>query len=154
MNVIEGSLDGTGRRVTLVVARFNERITESLLEAALDCLRRHGVADDDLEVVRVPGAWELGGAAGRVADRGGTDAIIGLGCVIRGATPHFEYVAGEAARGLATVGHDAGIPVIFGVLTTDTLEQAFERAGTKAGNKGWEAAMSALEMMAVYREIG
>lgn len=154
MKIIEGSLDGTDSRVTLVVARFNERITESLLEAALDCLRRHGVADDDLEVVRVPGAWELGAAAGRVAARGGTDAIIGLGCVIRGATPHFEYVAGEAARGLAAVGQDSGIPVIFGVLTTDTLEQAFERAGTKAGNKGWEAAMSALEMMSVYREIG
>lgn len=153
MNVIEGSLDGSGRHVTLVVARFNERITESLLDAAVDCLRRHAVADDDIQVIRVPGAWEIPAAAARAMKAGRTDAIIGLGCVIRGATPHFDYVAGEAAAGLGALNRTGQIPVIFGVLTTDTLEQAFERAGTKAGNKGREAAMSALEMISLFGEM-
>ncbi len=153
MKEITGSLDGSGHRFALVVARFNHLVTDQLVAGAVDALVRHGVARDDLEVIRVPGAWELPSACGRVLARGGVDGIVALGCVIRGATPHFEYVAGEAAKGLGVLARDASIPVIFGVLTTDTLEQAFERAGTKSGNKGWEAALSALEMVNLFQEL-
>jgi 6,7-dimethyl-8-ribityllumazine synthase len=150
---ISGSLGGDGLRFALVVARFNDLITERLLDGAVDALVRHGVDAADLQVIRVPGAWELPGAAAQVLARGGVDGVVALGCVIRGATPHFEYVAGEAASGLGALARTSPVPVIFGVLTTDTLEQALERAGSKAGNKGWEAAMSALEMANLYRKL-
>ncbi len=150
---ISGSLKGDGLRFALVVARFNDLITERLLAGAVDALTRHGVAPEDVQVVRVPGAWELPAAAARVVERGNVDGVVALGCVIRGATPHFDYVAGEAAAGLGILSRKATIPVIFGVLTTDTLEQALERAGSKGGNKGWEAAVSAVEMANLFREL-
>ena len=153
MNEYSGSLVGTGRRVALVVARFNGAITERLVEGARDCLVRHGVADGDIDVIRVPGAWELPSVVARVAALHRHDAIIALGCVIRGATPHFDHVAGEASSGLGAVARQQSIPVIFGVLTTDTIEQAVERSGTKAGNKGWDAALSALEMINLYGSL-
>lgn len=153
MNEYSGSLVGTGRRIALLVSRFNGAITERLVEGARDCLVRHGVADGDIDVVRVPGAWELPATAARVAELRRHDAIIALGCVIRGATPHFDHVAGEASSGLGAVARQQSIPVIFGVLTTDTIEQAVERAGTKAGNKGWDAALSALEMINLYGSL-
>lgn len=141
-----GQLRGDGRRFGIVVARFNDFITRPLLAGARDGLVRHGVADDDIEVAWVPGAWEIPTALDLLARRGGFDALIALGCVIRGATPHFDYVAGHAATGTAAAAREHGLPVIFGVLTTDTIEQAVERAGTKAGNKGWDSALAALEM--------
>jgi len=153
VNEFSGSLVGTGRRVALVVARFNGAITERLVEGARDCLVRHGVADGDIDVIRVPGAWELPAVASRVASLHRHDAIVALGCVIRGATPHFDHVAGEASSGLGAVAREHSIPVIFGVLTTDTIEQAVERSGTKAGNKGWDAALSALEMINLYGSL-
>lgn len=153
MNEYSGSLVGTGRRIALLVSRFNGAITERLVEGARDCLVRHGVADGDIDVVRVPGAWELPATAARVAALQRHDAIIALGCVIRGATPHFDHVAGEASSGLGAVARQQSIPVIFGVLTTDTIEQAVERSGTKAGNKGWDAALSALEMINLYGSL-
>ncbi len=153
MKELEGRLDGTGLRFALVVARFNELITDQLLAGAADCLIRHGVSRDDLQVIRVPGAWELPGACARVASRGGVDGIVALGCVIRGDTPHFEYVAGEAASGLGALNRTGDVPVGFGVLTTDTVEQALERAGTKAGNKGREAAEATLEMATLFRDL-
>lgn len=139
--------------MALVVARFNGAITERLVEGARDCLVRHGVADGDIDVIRVPGAWELPSVVARVAALHRHDAIIALGCVIRGATPHFDHVAGEASSGLGAVARQQSIPVIFGVLTTDTIEQAVERSGTKAGNKGWDAALSALEMINLYGSL-
>jgi len=148
-----GSLSGSGRRFALLVSRFNSLVTESLLGGARDCLLRHGVAQEDIDVVRVPGAWELPVAAARVAALGRHDAIVALGCVIRGATPHFDHVAGEASRGLGAVARESRIPVILGVLTTDSIEQALERAGTKAGNKGWDAGLSALEMADLFRGL-
>jgi 6,7-dimethyl-8-ribityllumazine synthase len=150
---ISGSLGGEGLRFALVVARFNDLITERLLDGAVDALIRHGVEASNLQVIRVPGAWELPGATAQVLAKGGVDGVVALGCVIRGDTPHFEYVAGEAAGGLGALARTSPVPVIFGVLTTDTLDQALERAGSKAGNKGWEAAMSALEMANLYREL-
>lgn len=154
MNEHSGSLVGTGKRFALLVARFNGTITEQLLQGARDCLLRHGVAEGDIDVYRVPGAWELPGLAARLAARGKHDALVALGCVIRGATPHFDHVAGEASRGLGAVAREHAVPVIFGVLTTDTIEQAVERSGTKSGNKGWDAALSALEMADLYRSLG
>jgi 6,7-dimethyl-8-ribityllumazine synthase len=148
-----GELDGEGRRFGIVVSRFNDFITTRLLSGAHDCLLRHGVADDAIEVVWVPGAWEIPGALRRLARGGSYDGLIALGCVIRGATPHFEYVSSGVANGVAAVGASAEIPVVFGVLTTDTIEQAVERAGTKSGNKGWEAALAALEMAGLYDVI-
>jgi 6,7-dimethyl-8-ribityllumazine synthase len=153
VNEYSGSLVGTGRRVALVVSRFNGAITERLVEGARDCLVRHGVADGDIDVIRVPGAWELPAVTSRVAALHRHDAIIALGCVIRGATPHFDHVAGEASSGLGAVARQQSIPVIFGVLTTDTIEQAVERSGTKAGNKGWDAALSALEMINLFGSL-
>ena len=153
MKEIAGQLDGTGMRFALVVSRFNHLITDQLLAGATECLVRHGVEADAIEVVRVPGAWELPGAVARLLERGGLDGVVALGCVIRGATPHFDYVAGEAASGLGTLNRGADIPVGFGVLTTDTLEQGLERAGSKAGNKGWDAAIATLEMADLYRKL-
>lgn len=154
-NVYQGRLTGApGRRFGIVVSRFNGFISEPLLNGALDCLHRHGVADSDIDVAWVPGSFEIPLVARRLADSGRYAALICLGAVIRGATPHFEYVAGEASKGIAQVGLQTGVPVLFGVLTTDTIEQAIERAGTKAGNKGWEAALGALEMADLLPQLG
>lgn len=150
---LEGALTARDLRVGIVAARFNGLVVERLVEGALDTLRRHGVDERDITLARVPGAWELPLAAQRMARSRRFDAIVALGAVIRGATPHFDYVAGECARGLARVALECDLPVAFGVLTTDTVEQAIERAGTKAGNKGAEAAMSALEMANLLREL-
>ncbi|GAB4288018.1 6,7-dimethyl-8-ribityllumazine synthase [Sulfurivermis fontis] len=143
----EGSMVINNARFGIVVGRFNSFIVESLLEGALDTLRRHGAVDKNIEIVRVPGAFEIPLAAQRMAQAGKYDAIIALGAVIRGGTPHFEYVAGECTKGLAAVMMQHSVPVAFGVLTVDTIDQAIERAGTKAGNKGAEAALSAIEMV-------
>jgi 6,7-dimethyl-8-ribityllumazine synthase len=149
----EGKLSGKGLRFGLVVGRFNELIAQHLLDGALDNLRRHEVADGDIEIAWVPGAFEMPLVARRLADSGRYDAVVCLGAVIRGGTPHFEYVAAEAAKGIARAGLDSGVPVAFGVLTTDTIEQAVERAGTKAGNKGFAAATTALEMANLMRTL-
>jgi len=151
--IYEGVLDAKGVRFGLVVSRFNDLLTARLLEGALDCLARHGARDEDLVVVRVPGAWELPMAAAKLAGSDRCDAVIALGVLVRGATPHFEYIAAETTKGLAQVALDRGVPVAFGVLTTDTLEQAVERAGSKAGNKGWQAAQAAIEMAQLYRSL-
>jgi 6,7-dimethyl-8-ribityllumazine synthase len=153
MSTREGLLDGTGIRVALVVSRFNDVVTAKLLSGAEDCLERHGCKADCRTVVRVPGAWELPLAAKKLAAGGGFDAIVALGALIRGETPHFDYLAAQVARGLAQTGLDSGIPTIFGVLTTDTTDQAVARAGAKTGNKGWEAALSALEMVNLFRDL-
>ena len=150
----EGMLDAKGFRFGLVVSRFNDLLTGRLVEGALDCLLRHGASDDDVTVVKVPGSWELPLVAGRLAGAGKVDAVIGLGVLIRGATPHFDVIAAETAKGLAQVGLAGGVPVSFGVLTCDTLEQALERSGSKAGNKGWQAALAAIEMVQLYRRLG
>lgn len=146
MKIIEGNLTAKGLKVGIIVSRFNEFICGKLLEGSLDALRRHEIDENDVEVAWVPGAYEIPLVAKKMAAMEKYDAVICLGAVIRGSTPHFDYVAGEVAKGVATVGLETGKPVIFGVLTTDTIEQAIERAGTKAGNKGFEAAMSAIEM--------
>lgn len=144
---IEGKLTGEGKKFGIVVARFNAFIAERLLEGALDSLTRSGVNDDDIEVARVPGAYEIPLIAQKMVKSGRFDAVICLGAIIRGATPHFDFVANEAAKGIAQVSMDSGVPVMFGVLTTDNIEQAIERAGTKAGNKGSDCAVAALEMI-------
>ncbi|MGD8559360.1 MAG: 6,7-dimethyl-8-ribityllumazine synthase [Gammaproteobacteria bacterium] len=153
ITTIEGELTIQGAQFCLVVSRFNGYIVESLLNGAIDTLKRHGADDKDLQVVRVPGAFEMPLVAQRVAAKKQFDAIIALGAVIRGGTPHFEYVAGECTKGLASVSLQHDVPVAFGVLTVDTIEQAIERAGTKAGNKGAEAAMSAIEMVNLLRGL-
>ena len=154
MNIIEGNFVATGKKFAIVVSRFNSFIVESLLECAVDALKRHGnVADEDITVVRAPGAYELPLIAKKAANSGNYDAIIAIGAVIRGGTPHFDFVAGECNKGLAQVALDAEIPVSFGVITTDSIEQAIERAGTKAGNKGAEAALGALEMVNVIEQL-
>jgi len=152
--IYEGVLNAAGARFAIVVSRFNDLLTARLLDGALDCLRRHGAEEDDLTVVKVPGAWELPMVAGRLAESGKFDAVVALGVLIRGATPHFEVIAAEASKGLAQAALASGLPVSFGVLTCDTLEQALERSGTKAGNKGWQAAESAIEMVQLYRGLG
>lgn len=151
--VYEGLLQGEGLRLGIVVSRFNEFISGKLLSGAWDSLTRHGVDPENVEVAWVPGAMEIPLIAKRMAQSGKYDALICLGAVIRGSTPHFDYVAAEVAKGVAAVQLEAGIPVIFGVLTTDTIEQAVERAGTKAGNKGWDSAVSALEMANLLRSL-
>jgi 6,7-dimethyl-8-ribityllumazine synthase len=153
MTTFEGKLSGKGLRFALIVGRFNELISGQLLQGAMDNLRRHDVAEADVDVAWVPGAFEMPLIAQRLAASGSYDAVICLGAVIRGGTPHWEYVAGEAAKGIAKVSLDTGVPVVFGVLTTDTIDQAIERAGTKAGNKGWAAATSALEMANLLRAL-
>jgi len=154
MKTIEGMLTVQSARFCLVVARFNSFVVESLLEGAVDALKRHGAADESMTLVRVPGAFEMPVVLDRIAAKGDYDAIIALGAVIRGGTPHFDYVAGECVKGMAQVSLKHGVPIAFGVLTVDTIEQAIERAGTKAGNKGAEAALSAIEMVNVLRQIG
>jgi 6,7-dimethyl-8-ribityllumazine synthase len=151
--IYEGNLVGSGLKVAIVVARFNEFITSKLLGGAEDALKRHGVDEADITVTWVPGAFEIPVIAKKLAASKKYDAVITLGTVIRGATAHFEYVSGEVAKGVANVGLQEEVPVIFGVLTTDTIEQAIERAGTKAGNKGWEAAVSAIEMANLISQI-
>lgn len=149
----EGHLLGQGLKFGLVIGRFNEFITNKLLGGALDALNRHGVAEQDIEVAWVPGAFEIPMVARKMVSMDKYDAVICLGAVIRGATPHFDFVAGEVAKGVAKVGLDSGVPTIFGVITADTIEQAIERAGTKAGNKGWDAAVTAIEMANLMRNI-
>ncbi|MDO8863494.1 6,7-dimethyl-8-ribityllumazine synthase [Haliea sp. E1-2-M8] len=154
IKTIEGDFTGSGGKFALVVGRWNSFVVEHLLEGAIDALRRHGVKDAQLTIVRAPGAFEIPLVCQRVAQKGGVDAIIALGAVIRGGTPHFEYVAGECTKGIAQVSLEHGIPISFGVLTVDSIEQAVERSGTKAGNKGAEAALSALEMVSLLGRIG
>jgi len=149
----EGNLVGTGLKVGIVVGRFNEFITSKLLGGALDALKRHGVEEGNVDVAWVPGAFEIPLIAQKLAKSGKYDAVITLGTVIRGSTPHFDYVCNETAKGVSSTALNTGIPVIFGVLTTGTIEQAIERAGTKAGNKGWDAATSAIEMANLVRNI-
>lgn len=152
--IIEGNLTAKGLRFALVVSRFNDFIGERLLAGAIDTLTRSGAAEDALDVVKVPGAFEMPVVAKSLAKSGKYDAIICLGCVIRGSTPHFDYVAGEAAKGVAKVALDYGCPVAFGVITSDNIEQAIERAGTKSGNKGRDAALNAIEMANLLKKIG
>jgi len=151
--IVEGNLVDKGGRYAIVASRFNEFIVEKLVAGAVDTLLRHGAEDANLDLVRVPGAFELGLVCKRLAESGDYDAVIALGCVIRGGTAHFEYVAGEAAKAVAAAAYATGVPVIFGVLTTESIEQAIERAGSKMGNKGAEAALSALEMVDLLRKL-
>ncbi len=154
INTINGDITAADAKIAIVVGRFNGFIVDSLLSGAIDTLTRAGVAGRDISVSHVPGAFEMPLVVQKYAEQGGFDAIIGLGAVIRGSTPHFDFVAGENAKALASLSLKFGIPVINGVLTTDTIEQAIERAGTKAGNKGAEAAMAALEMISLLRKLG
>jgi 6,7-dimethyl-8-ribityllumazine synthase len=151
--VIEGKLNARGLKFGIVVSRFNDFICEHLLSGAMDVLIRNGAGDGDIEIFKVPGAFEIPQVARKVALSKKFDAVICLGAVIRGSTPHFEYIAAEVSKGVAMVGLEGEVPVSFGVLTTDNLEQAIERAGTKSGNKGWDAALSAIEMANLYREM-
>jgi len=153
MKTIEGTFAAVGGNYAIVVGRWNSFVVESLLEGAIDSLRRHGVSEDNITIVRAPGAFEIPLVCQKVADSKNYDAIIALGAVIRGGTPHFEYVAGECVKGLAQVSMQYSVPVSFGVLTVDSIEQAIERAGTKAGNKGEEAAMSAIEMVSLLKQL-
>ena len=150
---IEGALSAEGMSIGIVVARFNSFITERLLEGAVDCLVRHGAEEQQLTLARVPGAWEIPLVAAKMARSGNYHGVICLGAVIRGGTPHFDYVSAEVSKGVAAASMETGVPVTFGVLTTDSVEQAIERAGTKAGNKGWEAAISAVEMISLLRQL-
>ncbi|MEW5795769.1 MAG: 6,7-dimethyl-8-ribityllumazine synthase [Candidatus Zixiibacteriota bacterium] len=151
---LEGKLDAKGLKCGLVVSRFNDFLTDKLVDGALDCLVRHGATEADQTVAFVPGALEIPAATARLAATGRYDALICLGAVVRGDTPHFDYVAAESSKGIARLAMELKIPVIYGVITADTLEQAIERAGTKAGNKGWDAALAAIEMGNLYRAIG
>ena len=151
--VVEGKLSAKGMKFGIVVSRFNDFICERLLAGAVDVLLRNGAEDKDIEILKVPGAFEIPQVARKIALTKKFDAVICLGAVIRGATPHFDYIAAEVSKGVAMVGMESEIPVTFGVLTTDNLEQAIERAGSKAGNKGWDAALSAIEMANLYREM-
>ena len=145
-NIIEAPLSAEKKRFAIIASRFNDFITERLIGGAMDALTRSGAKDGDVDIIKVPGAFEIPLIASKLVDKGGYDAVLCLGAVIRGATPHFDYVSAEVSKGVAQVGLEAKIPVIFGVLTVDTIEQAVERAGTKAGNKGWDAAIAAIEM--------
>ncbi len=149
----EGQLDGAGIKPAIVVARFNGFITKKLLDGALDCLERHGVYTDDINVFWVPGAWEIPPVSMKIADTGIFDCVICLGAVIRGETPHFEYVSAESAKGVAQAAMMTEVPVVYGIITADTVDQAVDRAGTKSGNRGFDAAMTALEMTALYEHI-
>ncbi|MDH4616106.1 6,7-dimethyl-8-ribityllumazine synthase [Brevibacillus sp. AY1] len=153
MRTFEGNLVGTGLRIGIVAGRFNELIVQKLVGGALDALKRHGIEEKQIDVAWVPGAFEISLIAKKMAESGRYDAVVTLGAVIRGATPHFDYVCSECAKGVAAASMQTGIPVIFGVLTTDSIEQAIERAGTKAGNKGWDAAVSAIEMANLSKQF-
>lgn len=150
---IKGNFDASGLKIGIVVSRFNHFLTDKLLEGAVDCLLRHGAKEDDISVYHVPGALEIPQTAAKLVAKKKFDAIITLGCVIRGATTHYEYVAGQSAAGVAELAMKSDIPVIFGVVTTENLEQAIERCGTKAGNKGWDAAMAAIEMINLNKQL-
>ena len=151
--IVEGLLNGSGKRFGIVASRFNDMITRKLIDGAMDCLLRHGADSAAITIVWVPGSFEIPLAAQKMAATGNFDAIICLGAVIRGGTPHFDYVAAEVTKGIATVSLKANLPVIMGVLTTDTIDQAIERAGTKAGNKGWDAALNAIEMTDLFTKF-
>ncbi len=153
MKIVEGKLQAQGLKFGIIVSRFNEFITSKLLDGAIDALLRHGAKDSDIQIVRVPGSFEIPLLAKKMAQSGKFNAIICLGTLIRGATPHFDYIAAEVSKGIALVSLETGIPVSFGVITTDTIEQAIERAGSKSGNKGWDAAMVAIEMARVIEQI-
>lgn len=153
MKVFEGELQAKGLKFCIVVSRFNEFITNKLLEGALDALIRHGAKEDDIEIIKVPGSFEIPIIAKRIAQKGIHNAIICLGTIIRGATPHFEYIASEVSKGIAAASMETGVPMAFGVITSDTIEQAIERAGTKSGNKGWDAAITAIEMAQLLKKI-
>ena len=152
--IIEGELNAANKSFVIIVSRFNELIGSKLLGGAIDCLNRHEAAEDKIDTIWVPGAYEIPLVAKKVAESGKYDAVICLGAVIRGETPHFDYVAGETAKGIAIAGMETGIPIIFGVVTTDTVEQAVNRAGTTAGNRGFDAALSAIEMANLLAKIG
>ncbi len=154
IKTLEGTFQNADARYAITVGRFNSFVVESLLDGALDALKRHGVSEGNITIIRVPGAWELPLIAKKLAASGKYDAIIALGAVIRGGTPHFDFVAGECTKGLGVVSLDSGLPVSFGVLTVDSIEQAIERSGTKAGNKGADAAMVAIEMISVLKAVG
>ncbi len=153
MKILEGELQAKGLKFGIVISRFNDFITSRLLDGAVDALTRHGAKAEDMEVVRVPGSFEIPLIAKKMAAKGVYNAIICLGTVIRGATPHFEYVAAEVSKGIAAASLETGIPIAFGVITADTIEQAVERAGSKSGNKGWDAAMTAIEMAQVLKKL-
>jgi 6,7-dimethyl-8-ribityllumazine synthase len=153
MKVIQGELQAKGLKFAIIVSRFNDFITGKLLDGAVDALMRHGAKEEDVDIVKVPGAFEIPLAAKKVAEKGAYNAVICLGTVIRGATPHFDYVAAEVSKGVAAASLDTGVPIAFGVLTTDTIEQAVERAGTKSGNKGFDAAVTAIEMAQVFKKL-
>ncbi|MBF0506976.1 MAG: 6,7-dimethyl-8-ribityllumazine synthase [Nitrospirae bacterium] len=153
MRIIEGELQAKGFKFGIIVSRFNDFITSRLLEGATDALLRHGAREDDLDVVRVPGAFEIPLIAKKLAMKGTYQAVICLGTVIRGATPHFDYVAAEVSKGIAAASLETGVPIAFGIITADTIEQAVERAGTKSGNKGWDAAITAIEMAQVVKRL-
>ncbi|HUU81814.1 MAG TPA: 6,7-dimethyl-8-ribityllumazine synthase [Acidobacteriota bacterium] len=153
-NVVEGQLSAEGFRFAIIVSRFNDFISSRLMEGAVDALRRHGAIEENIFLVKVPGAFEIPVVAKRLAQSGSYDAVVCLGAVIRGATPHFDYVAAEVSKGIANVALETTVPVTFGVLTTDNLEQAIERAGSKSGNKGYEAAMAAIEMVNLFNKLG
>jgi len=154
VQIVEGMLEASGLRFALVVSRFNEAITSRLQDGAVDCLLRHGAEEENITVVRVPGAWEIPMVASRLASSGDVDAVVCLGALIRGGTVHFDLIAAEVAKGIAQVAMAARVPVTLGVVTADTLEQAVERAGAKMGNKGWDAALAAVEMAQLYRGLG
>ena len=153
MNVLEGIYEGKGLKIAIVASRFNEFIVNKLVGGAEDCLRRHGVEEDDIALAWVPGAFEIPLVAKKLANSGKYDAVICVGAVIRGSTSHYDYVCAEVSKGIASVSLESGIPVMFGVLTTDTIEQAIERAGTKAGNKGYDCALGALELCSLFKEM-
>ncbi len=153
MKIIEGELQAKGLKFGIVVSRFNDFITSRLLDGAIDALVRHGAKEDDIEVVKVPGSFEIPLVAKKMASKGVYNAVICLGTVIRGATPHFDYVAAEVSKGIAGASLETGVPIAFGVITSDTIEQAVERAGSKAGNKGWDAAITAIEMAQVLKKL-
>lgn len=153
MKTIEGKLSAQGRKFALVVSRFNEFISQKLLSGAMDCLTRHHCNENDVTVVWVPGSFEIPLAAKKLAKSGNFDAVVCLGAVIRGDTPHFDYVAAEVSKGIAQTALETEVPVVFGVITSDTIEQAIERAGTKAGNKGWDAALAAIEMADLFTKL-
>ncbi len=153
MKIIEGEMQAKGLKFAIVVSRFNDFITSKLLDGAMDALLRHGAKEDDIDVVRVPGSFEIPLVAKKMASKGSCNAVICLGTVIRGATPHFEYVAAEVSKGIASASMETGVPMAFGIITSDTIEQAVERAGTKSGNKGWDAALTAIEMAQLLKKI-
>ena len=153
MKIIEGELQAKGLKFGIVISRFNDFITGKLLDGAMDALSRHGAREDDIEIVKVPGSFEIPMVAKKMALKGAYNAIICLGTVIRGATPHFEYIAAEVSKRIASASMETGVPVAFGIITSDTIEQAVERAGTKSGNKGWDAAITAIEMAQLLKKL-